>query len=123
MSEPPPGAVLMTNSTGCVGWISAAAEAEPELVGVAEGAFAVAQAERVTSAAARIAAVRITDLVMTRTSMEQVRTGCLRGHTGGLTASNPVTMAETGRHGACGRPVQSSFGRVAEQGVWAWCRS
>src|SRR5437773_1112430 len=79
MSEPPPGAVLMTNSTGCVGWISAAAEAEPELVGVAEGAFAVAQAERVTSAAARIAAVRITDLVMTRTSMEQVRTGVSKG--------------------------------------------
>src|SRR5437016_12415212 len=79
MSEPPPGAVLMTNSTGCVGWISAAAEAEPELVGVAEGAFAVAQAERVTSAAARIAAVRITDLVMTRTSMLQVRTGVSKG--------------------------------------------
>src|SRR5438128_3662372 len=79
MSEPPPGAVLITNSTGWVGWITAAAEAEAELVGVAEGAFAVAQAERVTSAAARIAAVRITDLVMTRTSMLQVRTAVSKG--------------------------------------------
>jgi mannose/fructose/N-acetylgalactosamine-specific phosphotransferase system component IIC len=63
----------MTNSTGCVG-TTAAAEADPELVGVAAGALAVAQAERVTSAAARIAVIRIACLDMTRTSMEQVRT-------------------------------------------------
>src|SRR5438132_13772616 len=80
MSEPPPGAVLMTNSTGWVGWMIAAAEAEAKLaVGVGEGAFAVAQAERVTSAATRIAAGRITDLVMTRTSMMQARTAVAKG--------------------------------------------
>jgi hypothetical protein len=72
MSEPPPGAVLMTNSTGCVGW-TAAADAEPEAVGLAEGALAVAQAVRVTSATTRIAVIRIAGLDMTRTSMEQVR--------------------------------------------------
>jgi len=64
----------MTNSTGWVGWIAAAAVADAELLGLA-GALAVAHAERVTSAAAKIAAVRITDLVMTRTSMEHVRAG------------------------------------------------
>jgi hypothetical protein len=52
---------------------------DPELVGVAAGAFAVAQAERATSAAAKIAAVRITGLVMTRTSIEQVRAGVSTG--------------------------------------------
>jgi hypothetical protein len=78
MSEPPPGAVLITNSTGCVGWI-AAADADPELVGVADGALAVAQAERVTSAAASSAVIRIAGLDMTRTSMEQVRTAVSKG--------------------------------------------
>jgi hypothetical protein len=79
MSEPPPGAVLITNSTGWVGWIAAAAVAEADVLGLAEGALAVAHAERVTSAAAKIAVVRITDLVMTRTSMEQVRAGVSKG--------------------------------------------
>jgi len=79
MSEPPPGAVLMTNSTGCVGWTAAAAEADPELLGVADGALAVAQAERVTSATAKSAVIRIADLDMTRTSMEQVRTAVSKG--------------------------------------------
>jgi hypothetical protein len=79
MSEPPPGAVLITNSTGCVGWIAAAAD--PEAVGVADGAFAVAQAERVTSAVMRIAAVRIADLSITHTSKEPYPPECLRGHT------------------------------------------
>jgi len=76
MSEPPPGAVLITNSTGCVGWT---AVADPELVGVADGALAVAQAVRVTSAAARIAVIRIAGLDMTRTSIEQVRTAVSKG--------------------------------------------
>jgi hypothetical protein len=70
--------VLMTNSTACVGW-TAAAEADPELVGLADGALAVAQAVRVTSAAARIAVIRIVGLDMTRTSMEQVRTAVSKG--------------------------------------------
>jgi hypothetical protein len=73
MSEPPPGAVLITNSTGWVG-TTAAADADADVAGVGEGALAVAQDERVTSVAARIAAIRIADLDMTRTSMEQVRT-------------------------------------------------
>jgi hypothetical protein len=70
--------VLMTNSTGWVGR-TAAAEADPELVGVADGALAVAQAVRVTSAAARSAVIRIAGLDMTRTSMEQVRTAVSKG--------------------------------------------
>jgi hypothetical protein len=77
MSEPPPGAVLMTNSTGCVGW-TATADAEPDGLGD-DGAFAVAHAERVTRATAKIAVVRITGLDMTRTSMEQVRTAVSKG--------------------------------------------
>jgi hypothetical protein len=75
-SEPPPGAVLMTNSTGCVGW-TAAADADVDALG--PGALAVAQADRVTRAAARIAADRITGLDMRRTSMEQVRTAVSKG--------------------------------------------
>src|SRR5205814_9931351 len=116
MSEPPPGAVLMTNSTGCVGWISAAAEAEPELVGVAEGAFAVAQAERVTSAAARIAAVRIMDLVMTRTSMEQVRTGVSKGS---HRRSDRQKSCHNGGNGsACGE--RSAVPELVRSRVRAW---
>jgi len=60
--------VLMTNSTGWVGWTKGAAVADPELVGVGDGALAVAQAESVTSATARSAAIRIAGLDMTRTS-------------------------------------------------------
>src|SRR4051812_8115284 len=124
MSEPPPGAVLMTNSTGCVGWTAAAGEPDPEPVGVADdGALAVAQAVSVTSAAARSAVIRIAGLDMNAPPWSRYAPRCLRGHTGGLTASNPVTMAKAGRHGACVEPVQSSFGRRADQGVWAWCRS
>jgi hypothetical protein len=59
-----------------LGW-TAAADAELDAVG--EGAFAVAQAERVTRAAAKIAAVRITGLDMTRTSIDQVRTAVSKG--------------------------------------------
>jgi hypothetical protein len=70
----------MTNSTGWVGWIAAAAVADPEPVGVGDdGALAVAQALRVTRAAARIAVIRIAGLDMTRTSMEQVRAAVTEG--------------------------------------------
>jgi hypothetical protein len=65
VSDPPPGAVLITNSTGRVGCTEAAADP----VGLGLLATGVAQEVRVTSAAAKIVAVLITVLDMTRTSI------------------------------------------------------
>src|SRR5439155_1558361 len=77
-SEPPPTAVLMTNSTGLVGCTIVATDAA-EPLGVGAVPVLLAQAVRVMSAAARIAVIRIADLDMTRTSMLQVRTAVSKG--------------------------------------------
>jgi hypothetical protein len=57
VSDPPPGAVLMTNSTGWVG-CTAAGDALPDPLALADGALLLAQAESVTSAVTKIATVR-----------------------------------------------------------------
>src|SRR2546430_2746591 len=77
-SEPPPTAVLMTNSTGLVGCTIVATDAA-EPLGVGAVPVLLAQAVRVMSAAARIAVIRIADLDMTRASMLQVRTAVSKG--------------------------------------------
>src|SRR2546428_1192543 len=91
-SEPPPGAVLITNSTGWVGCTEAAALPPPVGLGLAAG---LAQAVRVMSAVARNATVA---RLAIRTSKSRYGRRCRRGHTAGLTATNPVTMAKAGRH-------------------------
>src|SRR3989442_12203259 len=71
-SEPPPGAVLMTNSAGWVG-TTAAGDAPAEPVGLGDGALAVAQAESAMRGATRSAAARIAGPDMTSHLHEQGR--------------------------------------------------
>src|SRR6266550_3402240 len=124
-SEPPPTAVLMTNSTGLVGCTIVATDAA-EPLGVGAVPVLLAQAVRVMSAAARIAVIRIADLDMTRTSMLQVRTAVSKGshrrsdrdlscHNGGSGSARGVRSAGPELVRSRGRARSVGHGAGADQ--------
>src|SRR5712692_73441 len=121
MSEPPPGAVLITNSTGLLGFVMVAAVgAVPPLGLGAVGPAPPPHATSVMRAVARIAVV--TRFLMRRTSIEQLRPVVSKGSHRGLNGRNRVTMrdSKSARWGFRSRPRPPA---PDVQRRLAWCRS
>src|SRR5919201_2274713 len=112
MSEPPPGAVLITNSTGRDGWT--AADAAGDSLGAARG---VAHAPSVTSAATRIAVVeRLMCLAPPQPLRRRVAKGSHRRSDRNTCCHNEVRRSARGVRVAGPELVRQA---PAEQGVWA----
>src|SRR2546422_11379547 len=121
MSEPPPGAVLITNSTGLVGFVMVAAVAAAPPLGLAVvGAAPPPQATRVMRAVARNAVVA--RFLMRCTSIEQLRPVVSKGSHRGLDGGNRGTMrdSKSARWGFRSRPRPPA---PDVQRRLAWCRS
>src|SRR5688572_9221121 len=120
MSDPPPGAVLMTNSTGRVGWTAVAAVPVPPGAGLAPPPGA--QAAAVSSRAVASARTRVDRIIARDTSlMRHTPRRSEKVTAGGLTAANRVTIAKDRRHGACGQSCQRTRpGLYSGQGVVDW---
>src|SRR5688572_1062878 len=121
MSDPPPGAVLMTNSTGLVGWTTVAGVPVPGAgLTPPPGAQAVAVSSRaVASARTRVDRIIGRDTSLMRHTPQRV----FRVTLGGLTAAYRVTIAKGRRHGACGQSCQDSSRTVFRARSGTWCRS
>src|SRR5581483_742008 len=151
MSDPPPGAVLITNSTGRVGWVAVDADAAPLPPGVLVAAGVPPQAEPTRSAAPSAASSRLVFLWTMPCTPPRTRTlevlarlisGQTRAHRNGLTTGGKshrrpglpggvrmLRRVGTGR--AVGRSrSRGAAGVVARPGRpgepvrrQAWCRS